>query len=182
MIKKRLFSLAVIVICLSIAGAGTLAYFSDRTVAHNVITSGNIKIDLLETKADGSTFENVIGVMPGTSVEKVVQVKNIGENDAWVRVQVKKVLTKANEQLGDADLLEIDFDSSNWIAQGDYYYYHKALKSGEVTEPLFKSVEFAASMGNEYQNSTAQVYVFAQATQTANNGETVQEANGWPED
>ena len=66
MIKKRLFSLAVIVICLSIAGAGTLAYFSDRTVAHNVITSGNIKIDLLETKADGSTFENVIGVMPGT--------------------------------------------------------------------------------------------------------------------
>ena len=56
------------------------------------------------------------------------------------------------------------------------------MKSGEVTEPLFKSVEFAASMGNEYQNSTAQVYVFAQATQTANNGETVQEANGWPED
>ena len=48
MIKKRLFSLAVIVICLSIAGAGTLAYFSDQTVAHNVITSGNIKIDLLE--------------------------------------------------------------------------------------------------------------------------------------
>ncbi len=182
MIKKKLFSLAVIVLCLSVAGGGTLAYFSDRTVAHNVITSGNIKIDLLETRADGSTFENVIGVMPGASVEKVVQVKNIGDNDAWIRVRVEKELTKANGQAGDADLLGINFDSRNWIARDGYYYYDKTLKSGDVTEPLFESVQFNASMGNDYQNSTAQVYVFAQATQTANNGETVLEANGWPED
>ena len=182
MMKKRLFSLAVIVICLSIAGGSTLAYFSDRTVAHNVITSGNIKIDLLETKADGSTFENVIGVMPGTSVEKVVQVKNIGENDAWIRVQVVKELTKANGTNGDEDLLTIDFDRQHWINRDGYYYYNEPLTSGEVTEPLFENVQFAASMGNEYQNSTAQVYVFAQATQTANNGETVLGAKGWPED
>ena len=36
-------------------------------------------------------------------------------------------------------------------------------------------------MGNEYQNATATVDVLAQAVQTANNGESVMEAQGWPE-
>ena len=35
-------------------------------------------------------------------------------------------------------------------------------------------------MGNEYQNATATVDVFAQAVQTANNGATVMAAQGWP--
>jgi hypothetical protein len=35
-------------------------------------------------------------------------------------------------------------------------------------------------MGNIYQQSKAIIKVFAQATQTANNGETVFTAAGWP--
>lgn len=178
--KRKIFSVAIMAVCLSICSMGTLAYFTDHTQAHNVITSGNIQIDLLETRADGSTFENVIGVMPGTVVSKIVQVKNIGDNPAWIRVQVDKEITKADRTAGDASLLELDFDKEHWIAQDGYYYYHKALAKNAVTEPLFETVTFAPSMGNEYQNSTAQVYVFAQATQADNNGQTVLEAAGWP--
>ena len=39
---------------------------------------------------------------------------------------------------------------------------------------------FKADMGNEYQNATATVDVSAQAVQTANNGATVMDAQGWP--
>lgn len=192
MIKKRLFSLAVIVICLSIAGAGTLAYFSDQTVAHNVITSGNIKIDLLEWQEDTDglvPFENGLIVMPGTSASKIVQVENIGDNKAWIRIKVDKKITKADGTAGDADLLEINFNTTDWTQQGEYYYYNKPLepksvleRDKKVTAPLFETVTFDKQMGNDYQNSTAQVYVFAQATQWDNNhdNDNVLEVKGWP--
>ena len=45
---------------------------------------------------------------------------------------------------------------------------------------MFTKVTFNAAMGNEYQNATATVDVAAQAVQTANNGSTVTDAQGWP--
>ena len=36
-------------------------------------------------------------------------------------------------------------------------------------------------MGNEYQNSVANIVIDAQAVQVANNGADVMEAKGWPE-
>lgn len=193
MIKKRLFSLAVIVICLSIAGAGTLAYFSDQTVAHNVITSGNIKIDLLEWQEgpDGwvSYPKEEISVMPGTSVSKIVQVENVGNNEAWIRVKVDKTITKADGETGDAELLEIRYkeedayNRQDWELKDDgYYYYKEKLLPAQKTGVLFDTVIFDPDMDNAYQNSTAQVSVYAQATQVANNGERAQDAQGWPQD
>ena len=181
--KKKTFSLAVILICLSVLGSGTLAYFTDSTTAHNVITTGNIDIELIETKADGTTFTDVIGVMPGMEVSKIVRVSNEGANDAWVRVAVQKEITLADKTKGDAETyLNIAYNTTYWTYQNDgYYYYNKALTPDEVTTPLFEKVLFDTSMGNEYQNSTAQVYVYAQATQVDNNGETVFEAQGWPQ-
>lgn len=193
MVKKRLFSLAVIVICLSIAGAGTLAYFSDRTVAHNVITSGNIKIDLLEWQEgpDGwvSYPKEEISVMPGTSVSKIVQVENVGNNEAWIRVKVDKTITKADGETGDAELLQIRYkeedayNRQDWELKDDgYYYYKEKLLPAQKTGVLFDTVIFDPDMDNDYQNSTAQVSVYAQATQVANNGERAQDAQGWPQD
>ncbi len=183
--KRKLFSLAVIAMCLSIVGTGTLAYFTDSTTAHNVITTGNIDIELIETKADGSIFTDVIGVMPGTSVSKIVEVKNVGDNAAWVRVNVDKEINLRNGEAGDADAyLSIDYNTGNsdtqWTKDGSYYYYNQALAPNSKTSPLFREVLFSANMGNEYQNSTAQVYVYAQATQVDNNGTTVLTADGWP--
>ena len=44
-----------------------------------------------------------------------------------------------------------------------------------------EEVRFSAEMGNAYQNCTANVVISAQAVQTANNGDTVMEAAGWPD-
>ena len=180
--KKKLFSLAVICICLSVVSAGTLAYYTANETAHNVITSGNVDIELLETTDDGTAFANVTGVMPGTDVSKIVRVKNIGSNDAYIRVQVEKAIQLAAGQTGEVDLnlLTLDYNNTDWTEREGYYYYNKVLAPKATTEPLFTKVAFSDAMGNIYQNSTASVYVYAQATQTANNGENVFEANGWP--
>lgn len=76
--------------------------------------------------------------------------------------------------------MELALNTTDWTERDGYYYYNKALKPGEVTVPIFTAVTFNAAMGNEYQNAAATVDVFAQAVQTANNGDTVLNAQGWP--
>lgn len=186
--KRRLLAGAVIVICLSLLAYGTLAFFTAEGTARNVITSGEIDIELLEWADEEKTTpfpeDGVSGVMPGAEVTKIVEVKNTGSNDAYIRVKVEKqiLLSEGVEGEPDSGLMKLDFDETRWtLGEDGFYYYKDALKPGEVTEPLFASVTFDISMGNLYQNSTAKVDVTAYAVQADNNGSTVTEAKGWPE-
>lgn len=184
--KRRIFITAVIVICLSLLAYGTLAYFTAEDIAHNVITSGAIHIKLLEWKDEAKTTpfpeEGIHGVMPGTDITKIVEVKNTGSNSAWIRVKVEKEIVLTDGSEPDLGLMTLDFDETSWEYKDGYYYYNEALEPGEVTAPLFATVSFDADMGNAYQNSTASVKVTAYATQVANNGNSAVEAAGWPED
>lgn len=186
--KRRLLVIATVVICLSLMAYGTLTYFTAEDTAHNVITSSGIHIELLEWADEEKTTpfpENGIrGVMPGTDVTKIVEVKNTGSNTAWIRVRVEKTITLSEGTAGEADpgLMKLGFDDTCWtLGEDGYYYYQEALAPDSVTEPLFASVSFDPGMGNLYQNSSAAVDVTAYAVQAANNGETVLDAQGWPE-
>lgn len=180
--KRKLLILSVLVICVATLAAGTLAYFTSEGTAHNVITTGGVDITLQEWADEGKTkpFEDLTGIMPGMTVTKIAEIKNTGASEAWVRVKVEKNIRLAGEGEVNPDLVELALDTANWTEKDGYYYYKKALKPGEVTAPVFSAVTFNASMGNEYQNATATVDVYAQAVQTANNGETALNAQGWP--
>lgn len=182
--KKKLLILSVLVICIATLAGGTIAYFTSEYTAHNVITTGGVEIELLEwADEDKKTpFEDLDGVMPGTTVTKIVEVKNTGSAPAWVRVSVEKSITLANGNQADStSFVEVNINDKDWTNGNDgYYYYNEKLDAGETTKPLFTSVTFNAGMGNEYQNSTATVDVYAQAVQSANNGTDVFSATGWP--
>lgn len=179
--KRKLLILSVLAICLAILAAGTFAYFTSEDTAHNVITTGGVKIAVQEWADEEKTtpFEDMTGVMPNTTVTKIAEIKNTGASDAWVRVRVEKDIKLQGEGTPDTGLVELTHSSADWTEKDGYYYYTKALKPGEVTAPIFTAVTFNADMGNEYQNATATVDVFAQAVQTANNGATVMDAHGW---
>ena len=183
--KKKILIAAAVVLALAIAAGGTLAYFTSRTVVHNVITTGEIKIDLIEKMQTPNglvDFEDQSGVMPDTEVSKIVSVKNVGKNDAFIRVQVEKTVTLRDgvNATPDLDLIQIDYDTEHWTLRDGYYYYNEILEPGEETEVLFSAVSFAPEMGNEYQNAEVAISVLAEATQVANNGATALEASGWP--
>ena len=172
--KKKLLMLSAAAICIAILAAGTLAFFT---------TTGSVDIKLYEWGNDEKTepFEDIEGLLPGMEVTKIAEVKNTGGAEAWIRVRITKDIALQGDGEADPDMVSLDLNKEFW-AQGDdgYIYYTRALKPGETTEPVFTTVRFDAAMGNEYQDAKATVDVLAQAVQTANNGTSARDAQGWP--
>ena len=68
--KSKLVTIAILLLLLSIAGTGTLAYFTDSTTAHNEITTGNINIAINQVSTKN------LAVMPGMAVARPIVVTN----------------------------------------------------------------------------------------------------------
>ena len=71
--KRKMTICALLIACLTLAGLSTYAYFTDDATARNVITAGNLEIELQEMSipvdgGDPVAFEDVVGVMPGEDV------------------------------------------------------------------------------------------------------------------
>lgn len=181
--KRKLLILSVLAICIATLTTGTLAFFTSEGRAHNVITTGGVKIAVQEWADEDkeNQFQNLGGIMPSMTVTKIAEIKNTGASDAWIRVKVDKNIQRQDGGEPNTDLVKLDLNDQDWeLGQDGYYYYNQALKPSEVTKPIFTTVTFDAAMGNEYQNAKASVDVSAQAVQTANNGASAMTAKGWP--
>ncbi|MCQ2512502.1 MAG: hypothetical protein MJ092_03850 [Lachnospiraceae bacterium] len=184
--KKKMLTISLIVICLSLLAFGTVAYFTTEDTAVNVITASNIKIDLQESMLSDSgelvPFEDQLDVMPGAKVSKIMQVANTGDQPAYIRVKLEKEICLQDSSRVDGSILQLDINTAFWTEMDGFYYYNAALDPEETTEPLFHTVTFPTDMGNEYQNSVATISVTAQGTQVAHNGDSALTALGWPEE
>lgn len=184
--KRKAAVISAIAITAALAAYGTAAYFTAEDTATNVITAGNVKIQLVERMKSGDElvpFTDAVGVMPGARVSKIAQVENTGSQPAWIRVSVAKAVELAQGVEGEIDLslVTLDINTEYWTERDGFYYYNTALEPGKTTEPLFTEVAFDESMSNLYQDSRAVITVNAYATQKANNGTSAADAKGWPE-
>lgn len=190
--KKKILSVAAIAICLAVLASGTLAYFTAEDQVHNVITSDavDIAIEEWQDEVGGTPYpDEPIKVMPGTTVSKIVTVKNL-EAESWIRANFEVIITDAN---GDrmnlspetlASIVTVAVNGDHWRQKTNektWWYYNDAVATGVATEPLFTEVVFdGPNMTNEYRNCTVEVIVYAQAVQTVHNGDDAIEAAGWP--
>jgi len=195
--KKKLISMAVVLIMLAVAATGTLAYFTDAEIAHNVVTSGLIDIELVEKMDDGTgnlvdfDSKKLPKVMPGADVSKIVSVENKSTGDAWIRIKVEKSIIGADGTALDTGVITIHYvEDTKWIQCDDgcgseYWYYTDPVAPGASTEALFDTVNFSTAMDNSYQGSEINVIVSADAVQVANNpmpaSGCYDEIPGWPE-
>lgn len=186
--KRKILCLSVIAIMLAILAAGTIAYFTAEGRAHNVITTGSINITVVEQqKGENGTAveyptEPITNVVPGAEISKIVTIRNDGKSTAWIRVKVGTEIKLVGEGVADTSLIVLNFDDKNWTEKDGYYYYNKPVDPTESTTALFDTVKFDPQMGNEYQNCTVNINIYAQAVQTANNNPEggVTEVKGWP--
>ena len=187
--KKKIFIVAAVAICLAIIASGTLAFFTSEAQVHNVITTSGVAIQIEEWQDEiGNPYpEDPVEIMPGFTVSKIVTIKN-KDAEAWVRAKFDLVFTFADDSqyIADESLVSLNIDGTKWIRKdGDdeWWYCVEPVATGDSTEPFFTEVNFdGPMMDNNYQNCTVDLIVSAQAVQTANNGTSVLEAEGWPID
>lgn len=191
--KKKILIIALIVICMSIVGYGTYAWLTVRGTIRNVITTGGIEITVLEEQLlDGELLPYPIAdvdIMPGTEVSKIVRIRN-DEMPAYIRAKYAVVVIDANGKIMDVSTEEINRiitvhgGNDRWVEKNGWWYYDSQLEVGDITEPFIENVSFSArNMGNEYQNSTIKIVIYAHAVQAANNpapNGNITEVKGWP--
>lgn len=189
---KKMFAISVIAICVSLLASVTTAYFTDQGTARNVITAGAVGVTVVEQQktAEGLVEypKEKIVVMPGTKVSKIVSVR-ADEASAYVRARYEIIIFDAEGKDMELDeqtltsIVGIAPDKEHWTEKSGWWYFNKALVGGEATEPLFTEVVFSGpEMTNEYQGCTVEIHIITEAVQAANNGNTVWEAAGWPEE
>ena len=182
--KRKITLIAAMALIVSLIGLGTLAFFTDSEEARNVITAGNIDIELYDLDENEEPFpaNGIGGVMPGDDVAKLVFVENTGDHPAFVRIRLTKAIEEAEGVEADLnfDHITLNIDTANWTLVGDWYYYNNILAPGGFTTALFTEVSFGAALGNDYMNAVVTIDVEAQGVQSANNGTTATAAAGWP--
>lgn len=152
--KKEVLCLILAVI----AGCGafgiTMAYMTDSSQETNVVTVGNVTVDLTETDWKP---ENGKDILPRASAVKNPEVTNTGSVDAWIFLKVtspkKNIVTvdhdtKRKLPADDVELFSFT-PNSKWEllyktdsdTQTEYIYgYKDIVKAKEKTQSLFDSV------------------------------------------
>lgn len=191
--KKKIISLCLVAALAVVAIAGTsLAYFTDKDAKTNTFTLGNVDIELNEENWAAPT-----AAVPDVEYAKDPVVENIGENDAWIRVDVTlsdaAAFTAAAERHQITDLATIfaGHDETKWTLAGEpvynnendtltySYYYNTVLAVDESTVPLFTSVTIPAVFDNDDMKEIGADFtidVTAHAIQTADSYSTVADA------
>ena len=202
--KKKLLSLALVVIMIAVLSFGTLAWFNDSDSVKNefhIATSDDpsdpddiFSVDLWEKTPDnekeqvGHTYEKIL---PGSNLTKAVNVENTGAYDQYIRVVVTLSDGKAwLKVLGagyDLDSIFFGHDESKWTRSvgtivGDeiiYVYYLNEKLAPTKTATLFTNVKIPTFLTQEDMAKLGggfELTIRADAIQTENLGDGVDTA------
>ncbi len=192
-----LMGFCALIVAIAMVSVGvTMAIWQGSTKETNVLTIGNVKIELIDIydypKDDPPEFQP----SNDNAISKKVSVKNVGNTLCYVRVLIKKEWTDAsgNEVAGlSTGLIAPHYDpTGQWVRgtnlDGEYsgyevYYYQNKLEPGkEALEPLFSEFYFRESYTDndgatytfnisEYGGKFGNIKVLAQAVQSEYLGE-----------
>ena len=175
--KKRTLTIAIALVCMLVLIGGSVAYFTTENTATNAVSSSNVKIELvLMEMNDSEKMVPVSGektVVPGEGVMRKASIKNTGSEVAWVRIKMPRP--------GGIQLWQ-ETDPEKWTEKDDCIYYNTPLKPGDTTEPMYYGVAFDESLGNNDSGKKLSLLLKGQGVQHVHNGDTVMDAQGWPED
>lgn len=168
--KKKILVMLSAVTLVAVIGIGaTLAYFTDKDAATNVITMGHVDIDLDEPNfdptPDGEKDNKIEDIVPGQEIVKDPTITVAEDSqDAYIRAKIEFSDNLSAEQ--QADLLEgINVDFTVWFLGADGYYYYKDVVSAGNKVVLFDTVVIPEKWGNEVADVTFEINISAEAIQ-----------------
>lgn len=175
--KKKIIGLCLAVGLMVGVVGGSLAWFTDTDkVTNSFSTAGENN----EGDKNGIIIDEIWNaeeaknILPGTTVNKDVRVKNHATYDQLIRVKFT-VLDKSTGKKLDLSKVKLNFVANkgeNWIEkttdETTWYYYNKVVGADQFTEYLLDSVKLLGTAGEEYKNGAFDVVVDAEGVQAAN--------------
>lgn len=186
--------IAILSIC------GIFAYLTDIDTASNKFTVGQVKIELQEpTWAAGADSNNnkipdyAENIVPNSTIAKDPQIKNVGENSAYVYIKVtvpvESVITAGQDGVLKNSGAKQDTQLFTYSVNSDWkeivsaretkesvagkiesytyvYYYNKPLAKDATSQSLFDTVTFANVIEGQVDLSSHQIDLEAYAIQS----------------
>ncbi len=160
--RKWLLAIAL-VLSLTMAISGTLAYLTDRDTVENVFTMGNVDIEVEEE------FDQNSPLYPGVEVDKEAGITNTHATEdayVWMVVSVPNNLAQYIE-LGWADgYSATEVNSPHEGYTGYLVKYPEVLNAGSSTGNILESVKLASNV--DYQNGQYVAVSGGQTTEIGN--------------
>ena len=175
--KKIIVLILSSILIVSLIGS-SYAYFVKEATTSNVVTASNLQIELITQKQDGTITSDSLQIMPGDSIDESAKIKNIGKEDAWVRLSI----TVNDELMVDDNVVILEgLNNSDWTYSNGYYYYNNKLSSGQTSSSVFEGIVISDKVGNEFAGKQMNLKINGQAVQAKNNGNSSLQALGWSE-
>ena len=166
------------------ATKGIIAFLADKQETSNVFTIGNVKIQITEgAEWDAANANNAVpafaqNIMPGRTIPKAPQIKNIGVNPAYVYMKVYVPLYEGEEMFsytvtpnnGWTKRTEV-FHTNDNKYNVYVYEYDTTLNPNGITPAIFESVtlaEFSAEDIKNRGNTNTKVIIKGFAIQSEN--------------
>lgn len=167
--KRNLVLLISLMLVLTMAAGGTLAFLTAQTDSVvNTFTPAKSSADIDEGTFDGS-------------VKQYAKVTNTSEDNVTVYIRAQVIVTwkKGNDVLGETPVAGTDYDitypsDTGWFKVGDYYYYKDKVAPAASTNNLLTNGKAYKEKG-DYKLS---IEILAQSIQ-AEPSDAVEEA--WPD-
>lgn len=187
--KRKLTILLLVIIAFFIFVISTIAFRVYNKKTNNVITFGNIKMQLLHTTLNENNDEIQINndeefnIINNSNLNRMIKVKNLGKHEFFLRISLEMIgINENNEELDANNLVKYNINLNDWIYKEGWYYYKNIVKEGEVTSNLIDGMNFDVNnITLNYQDWKFKFDVNAQAVQAKNNATNVLGAVGWPE-
>lgn len=124
--KKILMALALAAVGLLSIG-GTVAFFTDNEESSSVFTVGNVNIALLQDDA----VNGVVELMPSVKVDTKTQIKNVGDNDAyvWLTLSIPAALDVDDPNRAYDNILHWNLMGAFWKGYHQKTDFHTSAKA-----------------------------------------------------
>ena len=146
--KNKKALIAIVAVLFVVVGA-TVAYFTNVTTFTNNFTTATYKTKTTET------FESPTNWKPGETITKEIVTKNEGSIPATVRAKFTGEWTNTDgtaltaEELEDIpnDAVVVNVNTTDWVKDGEYYYYKYILNPDDTTSTFLNSVTLNSTVG-----------------------------------
>lgn len=183
-IKKYKWSLLTI-LCLMVLSSS--AFFINKMRTDNVITFGNIKIQLINHTLDehGNEIEvkDEEEILRNEDVSRIIKAKNVCNYPAYVRIKLNMLGQDDTEFFQAEDYVKYNFADNKWQEKDGWFYYTSILEPNKTTEDLMRGIQFDIDkLTADHAGSDISFKIHLQAVQSKNNADDIFEVKGWPEE